>query len=146
MRKATVLLIAVALVTAGCGGGGSSCAAIVDDGVELFQDAINELDGLALDDIQDDPFATEDFDRRSEDLDKRTTEAGCTNEELSELFTERIGDLSAGVIQSGRPIPYLAADHRQPRTVSSTSAASANRQLRTPAHPPNLAPSFWNSS
>lgn len=96
MRKAIVFLIAAALVTAGCGGGSSSCADIVDDGVVLFQDAINELDGLSLADIQDDPFATDDFERRTEDLDKRTTEAGCTNEELSDLFLERIGDLSAG--------------------------------------------------
>jgi hypothetical protein len=96
VRKAVLFLIALALITAGCGGGGSSCADIADDGLALFQDAINELDGLDLADIQDDPFETDDFERRSEDLDKRTTEAGCTDQELSELFTERIGDLSAG--------------------------------------------------
>ncbi len=32
----------------------------------------------------------------TDDLERRTTGAGCTNEELTELFTERIGALSVG--------------------------------------------------
>ena len=95
MKKTLLFLTAIALIASACGGG-SSCAAIVDDGVELFQDVIDELDGLTLADIQEDPFSNDDFDRRSDDLERRTAEAGCTDEELTELFSERIGDLSAG--------------------------------------------------
>ena len=96
MRKPVLFLFALALVASACSGGGASCSDIVDDGIALFQDVIDDLDGLDLADVQEDPFATDDFDSRSEDLEKRTTEAGCTDEELTELFTERVGDLSAG--------------------------------------------------
>ena len=96
MRKPVLLLLGLALIAPACGGGGASCADIVDDGIVLFQDVIDGLDGLQLADIQDDPFESEDFERRSDELDERTAEAGCTDEELTELFTARVGDLSAG--------------------------------------------------
>lgn len=96
MRKPVLLLLGLALVASACGGGSASCTDIVDDGIALFQDVIDGLDGLDIANIQDDPFETEDFERRSDELDERTTEAGCTDEELTELFTERVGDLSAG--------------------------------------------------
>jgi hypothetical protein len=90
-----LILTAFALVAAGCGGGSGSCADIVDDGIALFQDAIDDLDGLTLADIQEDPFSSDDFDRRSDELEQRSTEAGCTDEELTNLFSERVGDLTA---------------------------------------------------
>lgn len=95
MRKPVLLLLGLALIAPACGGGGASCADIVDDGIVLFQDVIDGLDGLDLADVQADPFENGDFERRSDDLDKRTAEAGCTDEELTELFTERAADLSA---------------------------------------------------
>ena len=101
VKKLVLFLVALALVAAGCGGGSSSCSDIVDDGIDLFQDVIDELDGIDIADMQDDPFETEDFEQRTDDLDRRTTEAGCANEELTELFTERIGDLTAGSSNPG---------------------------------------------
>lgn len=51
MRKVTILITAVALAVAACGGGDGGCSGIADDGVELIQDAINDLDGLSLTDL-----------------------------------------------------------------------------------------------
>ncbi|MBT8202681.1 MAG: hypothetical protein HKN74_03685 [Acidimicrobiia bacterium] len=99
MKKVALLIAAFALVAGACGGSDAGgCNAIMDDGLELFQDAIDELDGLSLTDLSDgsDPFSSQDFEDRSRDLEQRTTTEGCTNEEMSELFVDRIGELEAG--------------------------------------------------
>lgn len=99
MRKLITLLAALALVAAGCGGGEAGCGAIMDDGLELFQDALDELEGLTLSDLADpsaDPFSSGDFEARADELDRRTRDADCTDEEMAELFAERIDELSVG--------------------------------------------------
>ena len=71
----------------------------MDDGLDLFQDALNELDGMTLADLSDpsaDPFSTGNFESRSDELDRRTREAGCTDEEMSELFASRVDELQVG--------------------------------------------------
>ena len=67
----------------------------MDDTVDLVQEAIDALDGLALDDIQEDPFAGSDFEERSAALERRANEAGCSDEELAELFGDRLPRLGA---------------------------------------------------
>ena len=99
MKKLTMLIVSLAVVAAGCGGGEAGCAAIVDDGLVLFQDALDELEGLTLSDLSDpsaDPFSSGDFDSRAEQLEQRTRDAGCTDEEMSELFADRIDELEVG--------------------------------------------------
>lgn len=96
MKKTTLLTTILALVLAACGGGDAGCPAIVDDGIQLFQEAIDELDGLTLSDLTTDPFANGDYERQAEDLERRTVEAGCTDEEMSQLFAERVDRLDAG--------------------------------------------------
>ncbi len=96
MRKTAALIVALAVGLAACGGGSSACAVIVDDGVALFQDVIDELDGLTLTELDEDPFATEEYEQRVSDLESRTREAECSDEEMSELLTEKIGSLEAG--------------------------------------------------
>ena len=94
-----MLIVALALVAAGCGGGEGGCNAIMDDGIQLFQDALDELEGLTLADLSEadsDPFSSADFERRSEELEERTEEAGCTDEEMSELFADRVDELEVG--------------------------------------------------
>lgn len=94
-----MLVAALALVAAACGGGEAGCDAIMDDGLVLFQDALDELEGLTLSDLADpsaDPFASGDFEARADALDERTRDAGCTDEEMAELFAERIDELSVG--------------------------------------------------
>ena len=94
-----MLIVALALVAAACGGGEGGCSAIMDDGIGLFQDAIDELEGLTLADLSDaeaDPFSSADFEQRSEELEQRTQDADCTDEEMSELFADRVDSLEVG--------------------------------------------------
>lgn len=97
MKKIIIFLSGLALIAAGCSGGGSSCAAIVDDGMDLFQDAIDQLDGISLTDLdaESDPFSSDDFDARAADLERRTTDSGCTDEEMTELFADKLSGLEA---------------------------------------------------
>ncbi len=65
--------------------------------MELFQGAIDEFDGLSLSDLSTaDPFSDSNYEQEADDLERRTNEAGCTDEEMTELFLERIGTLEAG--------------------------------------------------
>ena len=96
MRRAALLLTAFTLIAAACGGAEAGCSAIADDGMELIQDAIDELDGRSLSDLTADPFDTTDFDRRSDDIERRSIEAECTDEEMAELFIDRVDLLEAG--------------------------------------------------
>ncbi len=96
MKKTVLLLTTLTLVLASCGGGSSSCSAIVDDGMELFQDAIDQLDGLSLSELENaDPFSDSEYEQQAEELEQRTTESGCTDEEMTELFADKIGTLEA---------------------------------------------------
>ena len=99
MRKTVIFLSALALVLAACGGSDSSCSAIAGDAIGLFQDGIDELDGLSLSDLESldsDPFSDADFEARGADLEKRQIDAGCTDEEMTELVVDKMGDLTAG--------------------------------------------------
>ena len=99
MRKTVSFLSALALILGGCGGSESNCSAIADDAIELFQEGIDQLDGLSLSDLQSldsDPFADGDFEARGADLEKRQIDAGCTDDEMSELVSGKMGDLRAG--------------------------------------------------
>lgn len=88
-------LTALALVLAACGGADAGCPSIADDGVDLIQDAIDELDGLSLSDLNNNPLSTDDYERRSEDLERRSDAAGCTDVEMAELLSQRVDRLSA---------------------------------------------------
>ena len=99
MKRLTMLIAALALIAAACGGGDAGCTAIMDDGIDLFQDAINELEGLTLADLSEaesDPFSSADFENRSAELEERAQEAECTDEEMSELFADRVDQLEVG--------------------------------------------------
>ena len=96
MRKLTMIFTALALMLAACGGGDAGCPSIADDGVALIQDAIDELDGLSLADLDSNPLDSDDYERRAEDLERRSGQAGCTDDEMAELFSERVDRLSAG--------------------------------------------------
>lgn len=97
MRKTAIFLSVMALVLAACGGGDSSCSAIADDAIDLFQEGIDGLDGLSLSELQSldtDPFS--DLEARGADLEQRQLDAGCTDEEMTELVVEKMGNLTAG--------------------------------------------------
>jgi hypothetical protein len=87
----------MALVLTACGGSGSSCSALADDAIGLFQEGIDEFDGLSLSDLENldtDPFG--DLEVRGAELEERQIDTGCTDEEMSELVAEKMGELEAG--------------------------------------------------
>lgn len=94
MKKIVMLCAAVTMVAAGCGGGSAGCASIVDDGMVLFQDVIDEMDGLTLDQLND-PFDSPVWEERTVKLQERTDAEGCTDEEMADLFAEKVEILTA---------------------------------------------------
>ena len=87
----------MALVLSACGGSGSSCSAIADDAIDLFQEGIDGLDGLSLSELQNfdtDPFS--DLEARGAELEERQIDAGCTDDEMTELVVDKMGNLTAG--------------------------------------------------
>jgi hypothetical protein len=83
--------ILLLVVVAGCDGGPSACEQIVDEGLELFQELIDDVDSGTVDDAS--LFA--DLDGRAADLDQRAEAAGCTSQEMARLLDARSGELRA---------------------------------------------------
>lgn len=97
-------LAVVALALTACGGddggdaaGADSCAALADEGIELVQGVLDELEGMSLADLaaagDEDPEFIQDMEEKGEALDARQSELGCSDEEMEELFLARLDDL-----------------------------------------------------
>jgi len=99
MKKLGVLLIVTGLVFAACGDSdsASSCEDLADDGIALVQDMLDELSDLSLEDISSDeePQALQDFTEKGEALQTQADELGCTDEQMTELVSARVGSLDA---------------------------------------------------
>jgi len=98
VRKTAVLLLGVALALSACGGGGGAadCSEVVDEGLEFYQDLIDDLDGKSPTDLEGNPLETGDYAERANDLERRTVAAGCSDAEIAQLMGPRIGELEAG--------------------------------------------------
>lgn len=100
MRKLFILMAAIGLVVAACGGdsGGDSCEGVADDAIEVIQDVINEMDSLTLEEIaamDEEPEALADMERRADELQEKANELGCSDAEMQELLNARVGNLEA---------------------------------------------------
>lgn len=103
MRKILVLVAALGLVAAACGGSdssGGSCEGVADGAIAAFQDVINEFDALSLDDAaalggEEQPQFMTDMENRMDDLQAQADDLGCSDETMEELFLERIDTLTA---------------------------------------------------
>jgi hypothetical protein len=99
MRKLFILMAALGLLAAACGGdSGGSCESVADDAIQVIQDVINELDSLSLEEIaamEEEPEALADMERRADELQDRANELGCSDAEMEELLNARVGDLEA---------------------------------------------------
>lgn len=97
-RRLVLIAAAVGLVAAACGGGGASCESIADDGMELVQDLIDEIDSMSQEELEaailGEGFLA-DFEEKAEEIDDRASEAGCSDEEMQMLVNERAGSLTA---------------------------------------------------
>ena len=102
MKRLTAIVLALALAAAACGDSGGeagSCDELVDEAVDLFQDALDSLADLTLEDAatldQDLPEEFETLETRGAELEAQSEELGCTEAELQARFDERIDDLTA---------------------------------------------------
>jgi hypothetical protein len=111
MRKVLALFLVLGLVLAACGGddngdGGDSgdavadaenCAAIADLATDQIQELLTDVEELSLDELAGDetPEALGTFETQMNEIQERATELNCSDEELSALMEERVGDLEA---------------------------------------------------
>lgn len=100
MRKFFILIAALGLVAAACGGddAGGSCESVADDAIQVIQDVIDELDSLTLDELaamDDEPEAIADMERRADELQDKANDLGCSDSTMEELLNARVGDLKA---------------------------------------------------
>lgn len=96
MTKTTVFLSALAFVLAGCtAGGGVGCSEIVDEGLSLYQDVIDDLDGKSVGELEGNPLEASDYASRARELERRTSISECTDAEIADLLGTRFGELQA---------------------------------------------------
>jgi predicted membrane GTPase involved in stress response len=84
-------------------GPGARCGDIVDDAVDVFQELISAVDDL---DLAEAAAAGEDFampgiddmERRADVLQSEAEAAGCDDQDLRQLLTERISRLEARTV------------------------------------------------
>ena len=106
MRKLTVMLLGLMLIAAACGddnssGASDSCEGIATAGIALFQDVLDEIDGLnpeeqaaVLTSDEEPPFLA-DLETKGLALEARADQIGCTDEQLLGLMSGKVGDLKA---------------------------------------------------
>ncbi len=108
MNRLVAAICAAFMVFAACGdssgGGGDpgsaeSCDDLVDAGIDLIQDVLDELSDLDLADIEalgnEPPEALNDLETRGEELSQRAEELNCTDEELSQGLVDNLDQLEA---------------------------------------------------
>lgn len=99
MRKFFILMAALGLVAAACGGdSGGSCESVADDAIDVIQEVIDEMDSMSLEDIasmEEEPEVLQDMERRADELQAQANELGCSDAEMEQLLNARVGNLSA---------------------------------------------------
>ena len=108
MRKMAVLVLALALVAAACGGDDSAdpasldnCDGILDAGVGLLETAIEAFDAMSTEDLMaladsdNPPEAITTFETDGRALAARAETLGCDQAELTAGLGERIDDIES---------------------------------------------------
>lgn len=100
MRKMFVLVAVLGLVAGSCGGGASadSCEGVADEAVGIIQDMIDGFDELTLEDamsMEGDPAFVTDNTDKLEELGQKAEDLGCSEDEMTALFEDRVGNLKA---------------------------------------------------
>ena len=103
MRKFVLLIAALGLVAAACGGddagSAGSCEDVADQAIDAFQDVINEIDSMTLEEAaamgDEDPAFITDMEQRFEELEAQADSLGCSDDEMEDLFVARLDNLTA---------------------------------------------------
>ena len=104
IRRTLILVAALALLAASCGGSISAenCDELVDETIELFQRLIDDVDSEFDDMSVEDFLATggelpsiEQFEEDAAKIDELGAELGCTQREITSDVQNRVGELTA---------------------------------------------------
>ncbi|MEA2001157.1 MAG: hypothetical protein U9N84_04645 [Actinomycetota bacterium] len=99
MRKFLVLFAVLGLLAASCGGdsGADSCEGVADEFIVIMQEVIDELDTMSLEDLDsaETPPALEDLDQKGDALQTKADDLNCSDAEMEELVTARVGNLTS---------------------------------------------------
>lgn len=99
MRKYFILVAALGLVAAACGGdSGGSCESVADDAIDVIQEVIDEMDALSLEEIasmEEEPQVLQDMEQRAEELQDQANDLGCSDAEMEQLLNARADQLTA---------------------------------------------------
>jgi hypothetical protein len=100
MRKYFILVAALGLLAAACGGdsGGGSCESVADEAIEVIQEVIDEMDSLSLEEIaamEEEPEVIQDMEKRADELQQQANDLDCSDAEMESLLNARVGNLNA---------------------------------------------------
>ena len=99
MRKMFILLAALGLVAAACGGDSEgSCESVADDAIQVIQEVIDEMDSMSLDELaslEEEPEVLTNMQTRADELQEQANDLGCSDATMEELLNARVGDLNA---------------------------------------------------
>ena len=103
MRKFVILVAALGLVAAACGGddagSAATCEDVADQGIAAFQEVIDLIDVMTLEEAaamgDEEPAFISDMEQRFEELEAQADSLGCSDAEMEELFVARLDNLTA---------------------------------------------------
>ena len=101
MRKFVMLIAALGLIAGACGGddAGGSCEGVADEAIAAFQEVIDEVDEMSLEEAaamgEEEPDFIVTMEQKFEDLEAKADSLGCSDAEMEELFVARLDNLTA---------------------------------------------------
>jgi hypothetical protein len=100
MRRVLAAIGIVAVALAGCATGASdeACAVYADEGIELIQEFIDEVDMMSAEEIaaaSGDPAFVTDLEERADAIDEEAAAEGCSEDQMTTLLGARAEDLTA---------------------------------------------------
>ena len=114
MYRVLVALGLLAVVLAGCSAGASdeTCAVHADEGIELIQELIDEVDTMSpqqLSSATGGGAVITDLETQAVEIDERAAADGCSEDQMSTLLSARAQDLTA-TSANGQEIVDLVQD------------------------------------
>lgn len=99
MRRFVTAMAVMGLVLVGCGGSATSCESIADEGIDRVQELMDSLEDMSIDELialgDEEPEALSSFQSDFDALQTKADESGCTDSEMEDLFSTKVGDLEA---------------------------------------------------
>ncbi|MGA9594875.1 MAG: hypothetical protein WBV06_01850 [Acidimicrobiia bacterium] len=103
MRKISILLAVLALSVGACGGGDSAgdsntCEGLADQAIGLFQNVVDDIDGMTIEEISASNGDFPSMDKFTEEmtgLQDQAGQIGCDDSQMTQLLTDRLDKLTS---------------------------------------------------